>query len=938
MGEGTAVLERLAAADPEMAADVGDITGRHGPVTVERMALLLDETMWGLSLEVSFGRALAKGYARLIGPCSEKKIRFYRENVRKWGAHGPTVGKMMALHLVPVLAHGNWDLANRFSDVFDTMCHKGAYTLKGPLEGMSALLRAGETAAAMAYLDLLNAAFSQDINYNQSLRYTYMLPTAVASMAPMKRTWQIRELARAVAVEQSLAEAFLRGRERGLDLLSRKSLGDFVDLVLKKFQRAPDQGVKFMALDSSAALEKCREMQVAVTFSQVQQTLTAYVRARTGLGISIRPVSSLGAPVAGLAAGEHPPLDRPQCFSDTRFIYLPEEISVFPTPAENKMLYLALTKLEAGLFECGSHAFDVGKAMDLIAGMEGAGHLAAGEDGRGKADKGADLETFFGFFPDRFLAAALFTVFEHGRIRQRLTRQYPGMVKKVLPLFRKEAGRMHAAGEGDAVLLSLYHDIALGAETSLPSGGKYGPAATLAMARIRERFGDELERHPMVEASARLTVFAYGVLTEILKTETAIAGPELQKGARRLFPFGRQLRPDLVYNSFARYDCVSREIVAALRKKGLKAYKADVREKLIDNGGRISTADIERIVLVAGDVDGGGGQPADRQRLDLSGMDLSALLADSGLDTAPCTAIDGEACRHREWDCNMGDYLEDYVRVTDRRIDGRNGDFYAETLVRHAGLVKRMRHAFEMLRPEGLAILRQWVEGDEFDYRALLDFVLDRRAGIMPSDRLYIKRMKQLRDVAVLVLVDLSRSTANRAAGTERTVLDVEKAAIVLMCEALSIVGDRFAVAGYSGTGRFGVDYFRIKDFDEPIGPDIFENVNAMVARRSTRMGAAIRHATLQLEKIPARVRLLIAIGDGFPNDVGYKQGYAIADTRKAVQEAFSRNIVFRGISVNIAGDPRLDELYGPLNHMVITDVSELPDRLLRIYSAMTRS
>ena len=40
--------------------------------------------------------------------------------------------------------------------------------------------------------------------------------------------------------------------------------------------------------------------------------------------------------------------------------------------------------------------------------------------------------------------------------------------------------------------------------------------------------------------------------------------------------------------------------------------------------------------------------------------------------------------------------------------------------------------------------------------RALLDFALDRKAGIMPSDRLYIKRIKQHRDVAVLVLVDLS--------------------------------------------------------------------------------------------------------------------------------------------------------------------------------------
>jgi nitric oxide reductase NorD protein len=81
----------------------------------------------------------------------------------------------------------------------------------------------------------------------------------------------------------------------------------------------------------------------------------------------------------------------------------------------------------------------------------------------------------------------------------------------------------------------------------------------------------------------------------------------------------------------------------------------------------------------------------------------------------------------------------------------------------------------------------------------------------------------------------------------------------------------------------------------------------------------------------------LMVIGDGFPNDVGYKQAYAIADTRKAILEAISKNIVFKGISVNMAGDPKLDELYGNLNHNVISDIAELPDKLLRIYGTMTK-
>ena len=234
-------------------------------------------------------------------------------------------------------------------------------------------------------------------------------------------------------------------------------------------------------------------------------------------------------------------------------------------------------------------------------------------------------------------------------------------------------------------------------------------------------------------------------------------------------------------------------------------------------------------------------------------------------------------------------------------------------------------------------MMRPWIEGDQFDYRALLDFAVDRKTGWIPSDRLYIKRDKRQRDVAVLVLVDLSKSTANFASGSSSRILDIEKAAVVLLAEALEVAGDQFAVAGFSGSGRFGVDYLRIKDFSDGLDHGVHRRINAVAPMRSTRMGAAIRHATQVLEKMPARVRLLLTLTDGFPNDTGYKQGYAIADTRKAVIEAHAKHIYFKAIVVNMAGDPNLDALYGKFQHSLISDVKELPDKLLRIYGAMTR-
>ncbi|HHE74711.1 MAG TPA: VWA domain-containing protein, partial [Desulfobacteraceae bacterium] len=657
--------------------------------------------------------------------------------------------------------------------------------------------------------------------------------------------------------------------------------------------------------------------------------------------VAVQPAASGWGAIAGL------PPDAPMVFSDTRTIYLSGEIGYFPSQSENRVLYMALAKLEAGLLEFGTHEFDFEKALDLCVGRDLCADptitlsLDAGQKAK---EKGSDLERFFSHFPDSARAVGLFTIFEHGRVRQLLAGQYPGLIRNVLPLFQAESCRMWQAGEGDPILLPLYHSIALGAGEALALDS---PAHASLLLKIQNCFEDEMNNRNLTdrkiegrdgpETCARLTLMAYTMLASVPNESGSQGETVKQTAPRLLFPFGRHLRPDLVYNSFAAYDELSRKIIKALKEKGVKAYKSDVRQRLVINSGCLSPEDLQDVILTqAADEDGldhDEGQPV----VDLSGIDLPGLLQDNGIEILEYGDMANDACRYPEWDCNVGDYLEDYVRVVDNRIQGCEGDFYSRTLERHAGLVKRIRYAFELLRPEGLTILRQWTEGDQFDYRALLDFALDRKAGIMPSDRLYIKRIKQQRDVAVLVLVDLSRSTANPAAGSDETVLDVEKAAIVLLCEALGVVGDKFALAGFSGTGRFGVEYFRIKDFDEPVGPEVYANINGMLARRSTRMGAAIRHATRQLEQVAARVRLLMVIGDGFPNDVGYKKAYAIADTRKAILEAISKNIVFKGISVNMAGDPKLDELYGNLNHNVITDIAELPDKLWRIYGAMTK-
>jgi len=100
-----------------------------------------------------------------------------------------------------------------------------------------------------------------------------------------------------------------------------------------------------------------------------------------------------------------------------------------------------------------------------------------------------------------------------------------------------------------------------------------------------------------------------------------------------------------------------------------------------------------------------------------------------------------------EWNRRIGDYLHDHVRVRDRRPQREVNGYFLAVLQRREGLVRRLRHAFELLRPEGLKILRQWVEGDDFDYRALIDYDAAlkptlSKAGLVTRDAREVERKK----------------------------------------------------------------------------------------------------------------------------------------------------------------------------------------------------
>ena len=901
-------IGQLAALDPELfAAVTAELSRKSEPVSPSDAAALVEDTLWSIAREVTFGQSVARGMARLTGSVSDRRMGTYRRLVREAGTEGPEIGRIMAVHLVPVLCCGDDTLLADFLETVSVMRGKGLYTLRGTLGCFSDLLDGGEPGAAAAYLRLLHITFSQDLTYNKSNHLAHLISRSVPNFQTDRRLWQIRGFGEIIRTDYRLAEAFLDGMERGLDRLPEPAFQCFIEQGLEIWRRNPGFGSNFLALESRRAIDACLNLQTVATLSQMRAALDRYLRARLGVGVAVRSLSALPA----LSASEA------MVCSDGRFIYLPDEISHFTEQEQNRFLYRCLVRIEAGGLEFNTFDFDYEKALDRCGLLP--------EPEADQAVDRSDLERFFNRFPDGVLAEDLFTIFEHGRIRRLLARHYPGLLRECLPLLQQEARHLLCrAGHPPALRLRLYAVIALGMDKG-DIDRRDAPLPAPVMALIG-RADDS------VESSAALATMAYPLVERLVRPSG-----DSQAGQNcicpMITPFGRRVRPDLYWMTHREQERIADMLKRRLNDRGVKIYKSDLKKRIRETGGGVTPRDLQELVVSVrenGSVDGAVSSS-------LSSSELFEILRQAGVAAAEPKPAAGPVSWYREWNAAAADYLDHHVRVQDTRVAGCPGPFYEKTLTRHSGLVRKIRYAFELLKPERLTILRQWLEGDAFDYRALLDFALDRRAGLMPSERLYIKRLKQDRDVAAVLLVDLSRSTANRVPGSKRSVLDVEKEALVLFCEALQVVGDDFAIAGFSGTGRLGVDYFRIKDVDEGVGEAVKARINAVSPRRSTRMGAAIRHATSQFDRISARVKLLIILGDGFPNDVDYKQGYAIEDTRKALLEARAKSIYAHGITVNLTADARLDDLYGAGCHTVISDVRELPDKLLRIYRDLTR-
>lgn len=290
-----------------------------------------------------------------------------------------------------------------------------------------------------------------------------------------------------------------------------------------------------------------------------------------------------------------------------------------------------------------------------------------------------------------------------------------------------------------------------------------------------------------------------------------------------------------------------------------------------------------------------------------------------------------------EWDYRVERYLPGQVVV--RPGVAREGDVaWADAaLKQHGREVQRVRRQFERLRPHRTRLGRQ-TDGPDIDLGAYVTAYADRKAGQALDDRLYEEVRPARRDLSILLLVDVSGSTDSWVADTRR-IVDVEKEALLLVCEALDALGDPYGVLAFSGEGPRGVSVTTVKGFEERNGRQVRSRISALEPDRFTRTGAAIRHATARLAARPSRHRLLLVLSDGKPNDIDLYEGrYGIEDTRQAVAEARLEGLDAFCVTVDRHAPEYLPRIFGPTGYAMLRHATKLPGVLVEVVRLLLRN
>lgn len=793
---------------------------------------------------------------------------------------------------------------------------------------------------SMGYTRLIVAAAEIDPDVARIVAYT--LPDHLARVEKTERSRYL-----------SLLRAVLRDRTAALPLVVRtlpdlmgrlddENLARYLSRGLALHGQSSRKAESFFKMESTESQQVAEELRKGTTLASVRRTLTLYARAHCGEDVQIRPGGA-------------------RAFTDGRHIYLPETIDHFGDDRDF-LVYRVLTARNAGYLEFGT--------LDLeLSALDGAFPTARPGE--------LESERFLRGFTNSVLARDLFTIFENARVEAQVREEYPGIARDMDTLgsiWRPERPVLEQMTRVEQAIEWLYQTASgrapddlddettaaaaaagLGALAAIRQPGQTvidAAQATLAAyplfeGLMRKVTDDDL--NPVPPPEERDEASGAGLPGEDDGGEPQDSPPPPEPEDRRTRasggddddelddyrpmaddPMAGAMDTDRLSDGDREVEEQARALLAAMREAEPDATVQQARERARSDESSYEemAAFLDRVEAPAGPMT----EHRDEERAKATAERQSSL--DEGRQG------DRKSFLYPEWDADIEDHKPRWIRLTEYPLPPGNPDFVEQVRREHGPLVGQLRRAFEALRPEAVRRVRGVNDGDEIDLDRAIAARLERRSGGSPSDRIYTRRLRQERDVAVAFLLDMSSSTNEVANADGKRILDVEKEALVLIAEAVDAIGDAAAIYGFSGYGRDAVAFYIAKDFEDRWDSQVAERIGRISWKMENRDGAAIRHASKKLAENPAKVKLLLLLSDGKPLDCGcdhYADFYAQEDTRAALREARAMGIHPFCITVDPHGQEYLSRMYGEHGYIVIDRVEALPVRLPRIYRRLTR-
>ncbi len=291
-----------------------------------------------------------------------------------------------------------------------------------------------------------------------------------------------------------------------------------------------------------------------------------------------------------------------------------------------------------------------------------------------------------------------------------------------------------------------------------------------------------------------------------------------------------------------------------------------------------------------------------------------------------------------EWDYQIQNYRPDWATVYEAIQPQGDAGLIDGLLAKHQRLIAQLKQIVDLLKPQQRKRIRYQEEGDDLDIDVAIRAAIDFRIGTTPDTRIHQSHVKDGRDIAVLLLLDLSESINDTVEGADASILQLSQEATALLATAVDALGDPFAIAGFSSNTRFEVRYSHFKGFGEAWGAEPKARLGAMKAGNSTRMGAALRHAGEYLAHRSEEKKLLLVLTDGEPHDIDVQDPkYLMDDTHLAVGELASKGVTTYCISLDPKADDYIADIFGRNNFAVIDRVESLPEKLPKLFLSLTR-